>query len=76
MTASLETEPMGRIPTAGPYDGAGIGLHPDGLFFGGADPRAAFAIVRGSEKLPMDDFIALGRRDSFDALALKAAAAK
>jgi hypothetical protein len=26
------------------------------LFFGDADPRAAFAIVRGSENLPTDDF--------------------
>jgi len=47
------------------------------LFFGDADPRAAFAIVRGSTKLPMDDFIALDRRDSLaDALAPNAAAAK
>ena len=59
------------------YDGKGIGFTPDGLFFGDADPRAAFAIVRGSENLPMDDFIALNRRDSLaDALAPKAAAAK
>jgi hypothetical protein len=28
MTESLETEPMGRIPTAGPYDGAVIGFTP------------------------------------------------
>ena len=28
MTESLETEPMGRIPTAGPYDGAGISFTP------------------------------------------------
>jgi hypothetical protein len=42
---------------------------------GDADPRQAFAIVRGSENLPMDDFIALDRRDSLaDALAQKAAA--
>jgi hypothetical protein len=48
---------------------------PDGLFFGGAYPRAAFAIVRDFEKLPMDDFITLNRRDSLaDALAPKAAA--
>jgi WD40 repeat protein len=59
------------------YDGKGIGFTPDGLFFGDGDPRAAFAIVRGSEKLPMDDFVALDRRDSLaDALAPKAAAAK
>jgi WD40 repeat protein len=59
------------------YDGKGIGFTPDGLFFGDADPRAAFAIVRGSEKLPLDDFIALDRRDSLAAaLAPKAAAAK
>ena len=32
------------------YDGKGIGFTPDGLFFGDADPRAAFAIVRGSDE--------------------------
>jgi WD40 repeat protein len=59
------------------YDGKGIGFTPEGLFFGDADPRVAFAIVRGSLSLPMDDFIALNRRDSLaDALAPKAAAAK
>jgi hypothetical protein len=59
------------------YDGRGIGFTPDGLFFGDADPRGALAIVRGSEYLPMDDFVALNRRDSLaDALAPKAAAAK
>jgi WD40 repeat protein len=59
------------------YDGEGIGFTPDGLFFGDADPRAAFGIVRGSEHLPMDDFIALNRRDSLaDVLAPKPAAAK
>jgi hypothetical protein len=47
------------------------------LFVGDADPRAAFAIVRGSTSLPMDDFMALDRRDSLaDALGPKAAAAK
>ena len=50
---------------------------PDGLFFGDADPRAAFANVRGSTNLPMNDFAALNRRDSLaDALAPKAAAAR
>jgi hypothetical protein len=59
-----------QVPTT-----RGHRLHPDGLFFGGADPRAAFAIVRDSENLPTDDFIALDRRDSLaDALAPKAAA--
>jgi hypothetical protein len=58
-------------------DGKGLAFTPDGLFVGDADPRAAFVIVRGSEKLPMDDFIGLDRRDSLaDALAPKAAAAK
>jgi WD40 repeat protein len=56
-------------------EGKGVGFTPDGLFFGDADPRAAFAIVRDSTKLPMDDFTALNRRDSLaDALAPKAAA--
>jgi len=59
------------------YERKGIGFTPDGLFFGDADPRDAFAIIRGSEKLPMDDFIARNRRDSLaDALAPRAAAAK
>jgi hypothetical protein len=48
-------------------DGKGIGFTPDGLFFGDADPRAAFAIVRGSMSLPMDDFVDLDRRDSLAA---------
>ena len=60
-----------------PYAGKGLAFTPDGFFVGDADPREAFAIVRGSEKLPMDDFVALDRRDSLaDALAPKAAAAK
>jgi WD40 repeat protein len=59
------------------YDDKGIGFTPDGLFFGDADPRAAFAIVRGSEKLALDDFVAINRRDSLaDALVPKAAATK
>ena len=29
-----------------------------------ADPRAVFQVVRGIEFLPMDDFVALNRRDS------------
>ncbi|MFZ2109485.1 MAG: hypothetical protein WAV18_29610 [Roseiarcus sp.] len=29
-----------------------------------ADPHAAFAIVRGVDLLPMDDFTAANRRDS------------
>jgi WD40 repeat protein len=58
-------------------DGKGLALTPDGLYVGDADPRTAFAIVRGSERLPMDDFVALDRRDSLaDALAPKPAAAK
>ena len=59
------------------YDGKGIGFTPDGLFFGDADPSAAFAIMRGSTKLPMNDFISLDRRGSLaEALAPKTAAAK
>ena len=60
------------------HDGKGMVFHPEWFFvFGAVDPRAAFAIVRGSEKLPMDDFVALDRRDSLaDALAPRAAAAK
>ncbi|MFZ0209514.1 MAG: hypothetical protein WAL59_25955 [Roseiarcus sp.] len=47
------------------------------MFVGDADPRAAFAIVLGKTNLPMDEFVALYRRDSLaDALAPKPAAAK
>ena len=42
----------------------GVAHTPDGLFVTGADPRAVIQIVRGTELLPMDDFIALDRRDS------------
>ena len=44
--------------------GKGLAYTPDGLFAGDADPRDAFAIVRGFELLPLDDFIALNSRDS------------
>jgi hypothetical protein len=54
------------------WDGKGLVYAPDGLFAGDADPRAAFAIVRGLEVLPIDDFVALNRRES---LALKETAA-
>jgi hypothetical protein len=47
------------------------------LYVGDADPRTALAIVRGNMNLPMDDFVALDRRDRLaDALAPQPAAAK
>jgi WD40 repeat protein len=42
----------------------GVAYTPDGLFVTDADPRAVFQLVRGNELLPLDDFIALDRRDS------------
>ena len=42
----------------------GVAYTPDGLFVTDADPRAVFRLVRGNELLPLDDFIALDRRDS------------
>ena len=45
-------------------DGHGVAYTPDDRFVTDADPHAAFAIVRGSEQLPMDDFIAANRRNS------------
>jgi hypothetical protein len=42
----------------------GVVYTPDGHFVTDADPRAVFQVVRGTEFLPMDDFIALNRRDS------------
>ena len=42
----------------------GVAYAPDGHFVTDADPRAVFQVVRGIEFLPMDDFIALDRRDS------------
>ena len=42
----------------------GVAYAPDGHFVTDAGPRAAFRVVRGTEFLPMDDFIALNRRDS------------
>jgi hypothetical protein len=57
------------------HDGRGLAYTPDGLFISDADPRDAFAIVRGFELLPLDDLIALDRRDSLaDALEATAAA--
>ena len=59
------------------WDGMGLAYTPAGLFVGDADPQDAFAIVRGFEVLPLDDFIALDRRDSLaEALGVKSAAAK
>ncbi|MFZ2109563.1 MAG: hypothetical protein WAV18_30005 [Roseiarcus sp.] len=45
-------------------DGHGVAYTPDDRFVTDGDPYAAFAIVRGSKRLPMDDFIAANRRDS------------
>ena len=56
------------------WHGKALALTPDALFAGDADPRGALAIVRGFELLPLDDFIALDRRDSL-ADAIKAMAA-
>ena len=42
----------------------GVAYAPDGHFVTDADPRAVFQVVRGTEFLPIDDFIALNRRDS------------
>jgi streptogramin lyase len=42
----------------------GVAYAPDGHFVTDADLRAVFQVVRGIEFLPMDDFIALDRRDS------------
>jgi WD40 repeat protein len=59
------------------WDGKGLAYTPAGLFVGDVDPQDAFAIVRGFEVLPLDDFIALDRRDSLaEALGVKSAAAK
>ena len=66
-----------RRSPAGATKGPSGRVSPDGLFFGDAGPRIAFAIVRGSTELPMEELIALDRGDSLaDALAPKAAAAK
>jgi hypothetical protein len=54
------------------YQGNGIALTPDNLFIGGVH---LFAIVRGLELLPVDEFIAFNRRESLaDALKETAAA--
>jgi streptogramin lyase len=42
----------------------GVAYAPDGHFATDADPRAVFQVVRGTEFVPMDGFIALNRRDS------------
>ena len=42
----------------------GVAYAPDGHFVTDANPRAVFQVVRGTEFSPMDDFIALDRRDS------------
>ena len=53
-----------------------VAYTPDGLFVPDADPRAAFQIVRGTELLQMDDFVALNRRDSLFGSAPDAGASK
>ena len=45
-------------------DGHGVAYTPDGRFVTDGNPHAAFAIVRGLDLLPLDDFIAANRRDS------------
>jgi hypothetical protein len=42
----------------------GVAYTPDGLFVTDADPRTVFQLVRDKELLPLDDFIAINRRDS------------
>lgn len=54
----------GLLATYFVVDGHGVAYTPDDRFVTDGDPHAAFAIVRGSERLPMDDFIAANRRDS------------
>ena len=38
------------------WDGEGLAYTPAGLFVGDVDPQDAFAIVRGFEVLPLDNF--------------------
>jgi WD40 repeat protein len=45
-------------------DGHGVALMPDGHFMTEADPDRAFAIVRGAEFLPIDEFVARNRIDA------------
>jgi WD40 repeat protein len=54
----------GLLATYFVVDGHGVAYTPDDRFVTDGDPHAAFAIVRGSEQLSMDDFIAANRRDS------------
>ena len=53
-----------------------VAFTPEGLFVTDADPRQVFAIVRGSEILPLDDFIAANRRETLFDEGFKAAGAK
>jgi hypothetical protein len=41
----------------------GVAYAPNGHFVTDADPRTVFQVVRGTEFSPMNDFIALNRRD-------------
>src|SRR5580692_527203 len=45
-------------------DRHGVAYTPDDLFVTDGDPHAAFALVRGLDLLPMDDFIVANRRDT------------
>jgi WD40 repeat protein len=45
-------------------DDQGVALTPDGRFVTQADPNRAFAIVRGLEFLPIDEFVAKDRIDA------------
>jgi WD40 repeat protein len=47
-------------------DNQGAAFTPDGYFTSDGDPRRAFKILRGKKELPLDDFIALNRRESLD----------
>ena len=54
----------GQLATLFASGDKGVAYAPDGHFVTDADPRAVFQVVRGTEFSPMDDFIALNRRDS------------
>jgi hypothetical protein len=44
---------LGPIRADFDIEGHGVAMAPDGRFVTDGDPRAAFAIVRGAETLPM-----------------------
>ena len=57
--------------------GKAIAFTPDGLFVGDAELHTAFKAKKGGQELPLEDFVALNRRDSLaEAIAERATAAK